>query len=214
MPLERLQRLLADIYDADVGLDVRDFLVTARGGAAALARAEPAADEVLLLRESPEGLDVTLYVDEAVLRRLADADPFESLADHNLADLCTVLEGVSHFQYLVWSAQRGRAVSLLELETQAEVDKFVGAFALLARQHGRVPPGLHARLFERVGYLGSLEAAARARYETANRLAARYCRRLQQRYLDRRAFRPDLALRALRAFWRLPHRPKLNLASA
>ena len=61
---------------------------------------------------------------EAVLRRLEATDPFERVTDDNLQDCCTALEGVSHFHYFVWSADRRRHVSLLELELQAEVDKY------------------------------------------------------------------------------------------
>ena len=69
-------------------------------------------------------------------------DPLEALDEGNLADYCTALEGVSHFHYLVWSLARGRNVSLLELELQAEVDKYASAVALLTRQRaGRFPGG-------------------------------------------------------------------------
>lgn len=214
MPVARLQQLLADIYDADVGLDVRDFIVTERSRATKLAGQPPPASESLLVRETPGGLELALYLDASVLGRLTGKDPFAALELHDLEDLCTALEGISHFQYLVWCAQRGRSVSLLEMETQAEVDKFAATFFLLSRQLGRVPADLHARLFERIRFVEALPAAIRARYETANRLAARFCRRLQRRFLERRGFRPDLALKELRAFWRLPHAPKLNAAAA
>ncbi len=81
-----------------------------------------------------------LFIDRDVLERLARRDPLEALDEHNLPDFCTALEGVSHFHYLVWSLARGRNVSLLELELQAEVDKYATAVALMTRQQaGRFP---------------------------------------------------------------------------
>ena len=38
---------------------------------------------------------------------------------------CLALEGVSHFLYLIWNASFDRSVTLLEMELQAEIDKFV-----------------------------------------------------------------------------------------
>ncbi len=46
----------------------------------------------------------------------------------------TALEGVSHFVYLAWNAGHDKPVSLLELEMQAEVDKYVGSYWLMRRQ--------------------------------------------------------------------------------
>ena len=52
----------------------------------------------------------------------------------NVADYWTALEGVSHFLYLAWNAGHDKPVSLLELEMQAEVDKYVASYWLMRRQ--------------------------------------------------------------------------------
>ena len=101
-----------------------------------------------------DGVRVGLYIDRAVLERLDHHDPLESLDTHNLHDFCTALEGVSHFHYLMWSIARGREVTLLELELQAEVDKYASALTLLTQQGaGQFPRSLHARLFDRISFL-------------------------------------------------------------
>ncbi len=90
-------------------------------------------------------LALSLYLDPALLRRLEAADPLERLHGGNVADCLTALEGVSHFLYLVWNASHDRAVSLLELEMQAEVDKFIVSHWLLRRQvPGHFPAGAAA----------------------------------------------------------------------
>lgn len=216
MVLQRLQSLLGRIYDVEPPLDVASFLVT---DAAVVrnwqAAAHAGTDETLYLREHDEGLDVALYVDAAVLRRLEATDPFERVTADNLQDCCTALEGVSHLLYLAWNAVRGRGVSLLELETQAEVDKFAAVLVLAGDLGDGDVDELHARLFERVRYADDLSAEQRARYEAANRLAARFCRRLARRWLGDGA-RPGHAglFRDLRQFYRLPHAPKLACAQA
>ena len=58
------------------------------------------------------------------------------LTEANLADYCTALEGVSHFLYSTWRLNWDAPVSLLELETQAEVDKYAATVFLVADQQG------------------------------------------------------------------------------
>ena len=164
MLLRELQNRLAGLYDAPAEHDVYDFLITDAAHAAALqgAAAEPSTDEQLLVVEEEDGVGVTLYVDQSVIARLAERCPLQSLADENLADFCTALEGVSHFHYLVWCAGRERHVSLLELELQAEVDKYVSALQLMLQQRdGRFPAELFAAAV-RPHRVPSAPAAARA----------------------------------------------------
>ena len=215
MLLRELQNRLAGLYDAPAEHDVYDFLITDAAHAAALqgAAAAPSTDEQLLVVEEEDGVGVTLYVDQSVIARLAERCPLQSLADENLADFCTALEGVSHFHYLVWCAGRERHVSLLELELQAEVDKYVSALQLMLQQRdGRFPAELFARLFDRTAFLPHLPPHERTRYEEAHRFAARFCRRLEERFLRRRRARPEALLAELRTFYRLGRHAKLRHA--
>ena len=139
--------------------------------------------------------------------------PLRRLSEANLADFCTALEGISHFQYLVWCIGHRRQLSLLELELQGEVDKYAAAVCLL-RQQGRadLPRGLQRRLFDEVRFVAGLSAELRQRYEEANHMAARFCQRLEQRFLRRQRFAPEAWLRTLREFYRRPHHQKLRYA--
>jgi len=213
--LRELQNRLAGLYDAPAEHDVYDFLITDAAHAAALqgAAAAPSTDEQLLVVEEEDGVGISLYVDQSVIARLAERCPLQSLADENLADFCTALEGVSHFHYLVWSAGRERHVSLLELELQAEVDKYVSALQLMLQQRaGRFPAELFQRLFDRTAFLPHLPPHERTRYEEAHRFAARFCRRLEERFLRRRRARPEALLAELRTFYRLGRHAKLRHA--
>lgn len=216
MILGRMQELLARLYDAPIEHRPQEFLVSDRRELKALlgSAADEAGDEHVFIVPGEHGVRIGLFIDEAVLERLQHRDPLQSLDDGNLQDFCTALEGVSHFHYLLWNLDRGREVSLLELELQAEVDKYASALTLLMRQQpGRFPHRLHAALFDRVSYLPQLEAAARRRYEEANRYAARYCRDLDEKYLRPRRSRPEAWVGELRRFFRFPHQQKLQAAS-
>jgi hypothetical protein len=121
MVVRQLQSLLAGIYDVPLSQDVAQFLLTDRSmlpGALPATRTE----EQLLVAEDADGVSIGLFLDPAVLARLAAANPLEALNGENLADYWTALEGVSHFVYLAWNAAHDRPVSLLELELQAEID--------------------------------------------------------------------------------------------
>jgi hypothetical protein len=211
--LRRMQTLLAQLYDAPVREDVQDFVLSDRQHLrrAVGDQAGDTADEQVYVVEEEQGVRVGLFLDRGVLERLERSDPLAALDERNLPDFCTALEGVSHFHYLVWSLARGRNVSLLELELQAEVDKYATAVALMTRQQaGRFPQALHARMFHAVSFLPQLDEVSRHRYEEANRHAARFCRSLEERFLRVRRQRPELWIGELRRFFRRSHQEKIR----
>ncbi len=217
MVLRNLQSLLGRLYDVPVDYDVYDFLVTDRRALAGMTpdNDRRAPEEELLLAETPDGAGVALYIDPRVLRRLEQADPLGALTEANLADYCTALEGVSHFVYSTWRLDCDAPVSLLELETQAEVDKYAATVFLVAdQQGGSYPAQVHARLFDRVHFDARLAPEQYDRYRTAHRCAANYCRRLESRFVSRGEAQVEALVRELRKFYRLGSTAKLRHALA
>jgi hypothetical protein len=216
MVLRGLQTLLGRLYDVDLPYDVYDFLVTDRRAVGESTNERRVLDEELLLAETADGAGVALYLDPEILSRLEAEDPHRALTENNLADYCTALEGVSHFVYSTWGLERDLPVSLLELETQAEVDKYAITVFLLARQQGgeSYPAQVHARLFDRVKFDARLEPDQYDRYRTAHRCAAHYCRRLERRFVNRGTLKIEAMVRELRGFYRLRHAAKLRHALA
>jgi hypothetical protein len=178
MVLRQIQDLLGGIYDVDVALDVYDFLVTDRTRLPVSVRTAPT-DEQLVVEEGAGDVAVSLYLDAEVLGRLAAENPLDALHGGNLADYWTALEGVSHFLYLAWNAGYDKPVSLLELEMQAEVDKYVTSLWLMRSQSPRrFPIELHPTLFERARVDPVLAGERAGMYRAANDYAARFCRYL------------------------------------
>jgi hypothetical protein len=213
--LRGLQALLARLYDVDIGYDVYDFLVTDRGALEDMLPANDhrAPDEELLLAETADGAGVSLYIDPSVLERLESQDPLGALTEGNLADYCTALEGVSHFVYSAWRLHGDAPVSLLELETQAEVDKYAVTVFLIGDQRGgRYPAEVHARLFDRVNFDARLAPDQYDRYRTAHRCAANFCRRLERKFVSRGCAEVEALVRELRKFYRLGSTAKLRYA--
>ncbi len=212
--LRSLQRLLETIYDVPTSHDVRDFLVTERRHLPAERRAH-AADEELVLVEQRRRAYLMLYIDSAVLARLHQHDPRRTLDGDNIADFWTALEGVSHFSCLMWNAGHARGISLLDLELQAEVDKYITSFWLLRIQDPtHRPRELHHTLFVRTHVNPDLSPARQRIYATATRYAARFCSALQSSLLSSRPPQRLAAIAALRRFYRLSSAGKLRYIEA
>jgi hypothetical protein len=174
--LDAIQEHLEAIYGIRCEYRAVDFLVD---GESALALGGTGrAREELLVSEGGEGLELALYLEPALLERVSRHGPSEALGE-DLGDFCEVAEGVSHFVYLAQTASMERHVSLLELEAQAEVDKF--AICTLLRWGSaatRKAGSLVSRLFERVKLREGLSEAERWRYTESSRIAKAYCERL------------------------------------
>lgn len=214
MIVGKVQAQLEAIYGLDKEHDVQRFVVDDEDAARALGATGRTEEELLVLEEKGE-LEVALYFSPALLEKLKAYEHTDTsqLIKGELDAYCRLAEGVSHFLYLAYAANHGRSVSLLELETQAEIDKF--ASCLLHRWSDGAKDwaeDLHRRLFDDVRYNDQLNADERRRYEEANRLSRAYCRRLLEHVAQRRM---DKLLSELRYSYRLGADAKLrHLATA
>jgi hypothetical protein len=215
MLLSRLQSLIGGIYDVSIAHDVYDFLVTDRGRLPAAARFGTAEEELIVAQGGgADEVAVSLYLDAALLERLTREDPLKRLHAGNVADWWTALEGVSHFLYLAWNAGHDKPVSLLELEMQAEVDKYVASYWLLRRQFPEhFPAELRRVLFARTRIDPRVSAARADLYREASRYAEKFCGRLERTLAQSGAGDAEV-LAQLRRFYRLGHARKRALIDA
>ncbi len=210
MELQPLQDLLAGIYDLPTEYCVADFLFTERERLPGAVR-RTATDEQVLVLEQDGAASVGLFLDAGLLRRLARANPLQALNGAILAVCGTALEGVSHFLCLVWNAGHDRPVTVLELELQAEIDKYVASWWLLRAQHpAHHPAELHYLLFQCARVDGGLAGERSALYRAANGYAARFCRRLERRLALPAAGAQRETLAELRRFYRLTPEHKVR----
>jgi hypothetical protein len=129
-----------------------------------------------------------------------------------LDTLCQIIEGVSHFVYVAERARADRAATRLELELQAEVDKWVVLAASMSAFDVARSAALRSRLYERVTFAHDGTSELGERYRVANDVAHRFVRRLEGRYLGQGRFG---ALRAeLRTFFHVGQEEKLRLGRA
>jgi hypothetical protein len=193
--LERVYRLERI---ADVGDFVRDAAWEAPEGGEARDSVGRGARESVLVRAADDGaLEVVVQ-----LPRLDD--------DASLDGFCQIIEGVSHFVYLVERARAGRTTTQLELEVQAEVDKWLILAASMRRFDAERSADLRASLYERVVFESDAASEAGERYRVANDVAHAFVRRLERRYVPARRF---AEMRAdLRRFFHEGQEEKLRLA--
>ncbi len=181
----RVGRWLSDVYALELDLSLEDFVLSL-SAERARSLLPPGCRSGVVVVEKDAELHIGLHLDPA---------------DHDREG--TVIEETSHLVCVAWHAMRDLGVSLLTLELQAEVDRFV---------FGRLAVGRTAEAalghFEHYRFAPGLGAEARARYQLAHDRARVYCRQLSRSF-PLRSDTPAL-LRELRRFYRLPPDTKLH----
>jgi hypothetical protein len=172
--------------------DVRPFLVDAEAVSAILGPNARTTDEWVLFRQDGEDVDLAVYIAEDHLARLRAMESPGQAVEQCFSSFCAATEGISHFLMLIDRARRQEPVRMLELELQAEIDKFVSAWL----HHPERSRQLLWQLFRAASLSAGLSEDERSRYREAGRLAATYCAHLEG--LPHRA----AVLKTVRKFWR------------
>jgi len=178
--LARVQRGLEQLYRVDTGVAIDDFLIDAAARDQLSPQRRPR--EQLLAVEDDGEMALAVYIDPGALANLARHDPADRLGAHNLGDFLLAIEGTSHFIYAICCARAERPVTQLELELQAEIDKYVTCL-LVGEPAPASSAALRHRLFADPSYEPDLDADERARYRAANDNAQRYTAWLEAAYV-------------------------------
>jgi hypothetical protein len=186
--LRQTQRQLEQLYELEAGPDINDFVRFKDDQACETVLVKQAASAVEVVLLLPTGLDVSS-------RGLTD--------DH-----LQLIEGVSHFVLLAERARMELPATRLELEIQAEVDKFALLVACTEATTEKALWRLHHWLFEQVSFIHAANTECGERYRTANDVAARLCAQLTPK-------RNGSAAHALlKRFYRSGQTEKIRLALA
>jgi hypothetical protein len=142
------------------------------------------------VRQDADTLEFTLYLDQELVEAF-DSD-LSAQDNHRqgttaaqyptLDDICTLVEGVSHAVCLLWHAHHDRQVRPVDLELQAEIDKFT--LLLDASSHPAQHMRWHHQLFARWQLASNGSSVFQERYRVANELASRYCHWLVDEFID------------------------------
>lgn len=225
--LNKLQQQITELYDLPSGACVTDFVCDA-DVVTAVAGEGAARGEVLVVVDAGEASELGLYVAPEALSVL-DAAPSAEWCERHFGEYCLAVEGVSHFVYVMFRSGHDLSVSQLELELQADVDKY--AAGLLGSQlaadwlRGTAPlvgqgalqvalrdrsASLRARLFDGVRFLDDPGTERGARYRDAHRWAAKVVRRLEGQYVAEGDLRGLVT--ELRRFYRLDMETKVRVS--
>lgn len=202
MLVQQLQSRLQAQYDLNIPYDVEHFvshdaelarhLSGNHSNATADSIDERIEQETVFIRQSADTLEFTLYLDKDVLNQASAhggtdhseiSSGTESHSDGDVVDnLCTIVEGVSHAVCLLWHAHHDRQLRPLDLELQAEIDKYL----LLAGSRCETSQRRqwHQQLFYQVSYSALEGTTLHERYRIANDTAASYCHWLSEQFLD------------------------------
>lgn len=169
--LNRLQQTLQYLYRVDSPVEANDFQLHPEHLSLLLGEPnkERPREALYLIPGADQTTDIGLYICPHEVRR---AEKFIDAPKTGSVDsFCVALEGVSHFLYLTYcSAALQRPVSQLELELQAEVDKY-----LLLRILFGVRDAM-SRLFASLHLHPSVTPDSEERYIVAHNNASRYVR--------------------------------------
>ena len=188
----RIQRGLETLYRLDRAADVDAFVTPAEGDER----------ETLFVRQCEDGLEMLLRLPRLAERTVDVAE------GTGLDPLCQIIEGVSHFVYLADRASQERETTQLEMEVQAEVDKYVILASSLRDFDARTSERLRERLYESVAFAHAHDTEEGERYRMANVCAARFTHRLETQYVRRARYRELQG--ELRRFFHLGQGDKLR----
>ena len=232
--LETLQHVIERTYDLDTGVtDIGRFVIGDQGfralygrwhdagliretvadprtvmpvsGATAAGSASGTART--LVREQGDGLALSIYYPDALVRCLEGNDPTRRLDDGNVDSFNTLVEELDHFLVIADRFRSQGVVSLMDLELHANVTKYLvlKMFVGKLRRASRLAPAdaawVKQQIFDRGEFVAE-DPDVRARYREASRLAARYVGALD-------GLAPASRVAALRRFHRMPPQAKV-----
>jgi len=189
--LHRIQQHYQAIYQTQAP-DVREFFVERRHLEEIVGSDIRHADEWVLVHQDGPNVDLAVYVSAEHLKHLQGAANPKAAVNECFRAFCAATEAVSHFVTLIERARRGEPISLLELEMQAEIDKYICA----RLHHPHLKRRWHHQLFRRCELATDLNQTESDRYREAGRLAEGLCS-----HLDTMPH-IDALLTTARRFWR------------
>lgn len=179
--LQNIQNKLLKLYNVDTVPCITQYLV------------DKDTLEDLNLYDRPQLIIHKTHNDISLGVYLGDKERFEEHADLNDLNVYAYLvEEISHFNYLFWNIKHERPCSLLDIEVQGEIDKFL----ILADEKG-FSRELIKTLFGKYMLRGNLTQEEKTRYHFAHTLGKALIQDIFRQKLKRKKI-----LDFLRVFYR------------
>ena len=178
MIVEETYQLLMALYNFDPKLKISDYLIDEQKSIAATKINHAGLqDEVFYIQQNGSEFDLGLYLNPDFIEILDNTKH----PQRHVNKFSCVVEGISHFLTFCHRAQNGKSISALELELQAEVDKFLLLHLYALKNEHEASPEFFDWQFDDVFYVENLSEELKDRYRSANQLAAHFCNRLRKK---------------------------------
>lgn len=208
--IQTIQDQIESIYGIKTGASVLDYLISRNELSTLMPQSTLAAlpKELFLVNPEPkdETIEVALYLADDLKSNLSTHNPLQALSQENISDFCTLIEGVSHFVYYLHKASLEYEITQLEMELQAEIDKFL-LLSILTKSNLDENQQLLELLFENYLLHEHLDDDQKIRYNTATDLARKYCFQVTQNI---RTEGLPSALKKVRKFYPMTQEQKIK----
>jgi len=139
----------------------------------------------LVVKEDQGEASVLLCLQEKIIKRIENKIVPWDFKPELLPDLSIAIEELSHFNTYCKRAAEDREISPLELEVQAEVDKFALALEWLDElNQEKLQDEIFEILFGQCQVGAWVSGSKADRYVDAHRIARNFCRTILQQQLD------------------------------
>jgi len=140
--IKELQRKIEKTYALDTGItNIEHYIIGDKGYKEFYSKEEirtvvkSHSGAKVLIRDTEHTLKASIYYPDKLIRELEDNDPRLGLHDDNI-DLCaSFVEELDHFLFIAQNYKQNRPFSLLELELQANVTKYLVLKYFIALQN-------------------------------------------------------------------------------
>lgn len=208
--IKTIQQQLESLYGIRTGASAADYLISKNDLSTLMpdTMADNLPKELFLVNPEPhdDTIEVALYLAEDLCVNLQTHDPMQTLSTENISDFCTLIEGVSHFVYYLHKASLEYSITQLEMELQAEIDKFL-LLSLLTHSNQKDNEMIMDLLFEDYLLHDHLTDDQKIRYNTATELARKYCFQVSQNIKTEGL---PLTLKKVRKFYPMTQEQKIR----
>ncbi|MBF0493169.1 MAG: hypothetical protein HQM15_10370 [Deltaproteobacteria bacterium] len=210
MILKHIQNVLQNLYQLECEHSVENFLLDEEASQNYREK-NPwirQSDEVLYVQQEEENLDIGIFLNPKLLQQFSELN-LEQTQAHQISALAPLMEGVSHFVYLLYKSGHEQQVTQLELELQAEIDKFILGNIVWKEKSSE---WLMQQLFEGTKWNQELSEKEKERYRQAHRFASKYCSKLRSFFRIEKSL--EELCKEIRPFYRMDQSEKLHYIQA
>ncbi len=144
--IEELQRKIEKTYALDTGIiNIEEFVIGNNGYKKFYAKEKiktvvnsSYSRSQVFIRDIGDRLKVSIYYPDELIKVLEDNDPRIGLHDDNIDACASFVEELDHFLFIAQNFKLNRPFSLLELELQANVTKYLVLKYFIALQNKSV----------------------------------------------------------------------------